>query len=70
MFTASDLNYILIVYVDNFRVARIPCNFLLTSELKPREILKHFVTTIDNVPKYYTSFEIEHKGSTVYRESL
>jgi hypothetical protein len=69
MYTVSDLNFTMIVYVNNARVARIPCNFLMLDHEAYAVILKHFVPRISS-QKFYTSFEIEYQGSIVYKGSI
>jgi hypothetical protein len=69
MYNASDLNFIMIVYVDNSKVARIPCNFLMLDHEAYSIILKHFIPRLSS-QNFYSSFEIEYQGSVVYRSPI
>jgi hypothetical protein len=70
MFKAADLNFVMVIYVDNAKVIRIPCNFLMAPRIYDR-ILNHFIpkSEIDTL-NYYSSFEIEYNGSIVYKNTI
>jgi hypothetical protein len=69
MYTATDLNFVMIVYVENAKVARIPCNFLMAPYTYER-ILNHFISINKTNSNYYTSFEIEFQGSVIYKRDI
>lgn len=69
MYTAADLNFVMIVYVGNAKVARIPCNFLMAPFTYDR-ILHHFSLLNSTSSNYYTSFEIEFQGGVIYKQEI
>jgi hypothetical protein len=69
MYTISDLNFVLIVYQNNARVARIPCNFLMEPHIESG-ILSHFICANEDSSNFYTSFEIEYQGSIIDRKDF
>ena len=61
----SDLNYIIHLYIDNAKISRVSCNFLMESSIK---------YILDNISsdttQFYTSFEIEYQGRIIHRSTL
>jgi hypothetical protein len=62
----NQLNFILHLYSENAKVARVPCNFILHNSVE--EILKKF-QPLDST-WLYTFYEVEHQGNIIKRGKL
>jgi len=63
----NNLNFILHMYSGNAKVARVPSNFIIPDAVT--KILNYF-QIVDLDHQFYTSFEIEYKGTIIHREKL
>ena len=64
MVTTEDLNFELVLYINNSKVVRIPCNFLLYDPVS--SVVSFFVG--DTHP--YTHVSIEKDGQTLFKKSF
>lgn len=68
MATLGELDCIVVLYSGNAKIARIPCNFLLTPKVDLDVLIKNYWA--DQPQNFYTKITIEYQGKTIYSVDL